>query len=236
MNLSIVAPTCLNEKSLPGLLEALETFTLMSPFGVQVLIVDDGTSERVGRWLAEESGLRPWLTVLRVPPGGGLGAALKTGAAQAAYPLVAWVASAGDRLEDLWEMRRRLLDGADLALASRAATGGGYGRRPSLQSWGSWLFSRVVRRLLDLPAADCTNCYRAFRKDAFAELSLLQDDFTVGLEMLLKAHAAGWRIEETPTVNPRRNERVGFFELWRMGAACVQLIGRSFLTRLSGAR
>jgi hypothetical protein len=244
VNLSIVAPTCLDEKSLPELLEALENFTLMSPFGVQVLVMDDGGSPRIRRWLAEASGLRPWMTVLTVPAGSGLGAELRAGAAQAAYPLVAWVASPGDRLQDLWEMRRRLMDGADLVVAGRAifgrppqlAAAGGRSWRVVVRAWGSWLFSRTVRRLLDLPVADCTNCFRAFRKDALAELSLAQDDFTVGLEMLLKADKREWEIDEIPTVNSRLDDGAGLLGMWRMGAACVGLIVRSWLARLSGGQ
>jgi dolichol-phosphate mannosyltransferase len=234
LNLTIVVPTCNEGAALAELLEALEGFALMSPFAVQVIVVDDGSVDGAGRVLHEASHSRPWLTVISERETSGVGASLRAGVAQAAHPLAAWVTPRGCRLKDLWEMRRALLDGADLAIGSRAAPGGRYGRRLSLASLGGRVFSALAGWALDAPSSDCTNLFCAFRVSAYQELRLLRDDEAIAAELLFKADAHGLRVDEIPTVaTPRPRPLI---ELWRKGVACVAVAVEAFLARLSGGR
>jgi len=233
VNLSIVMPAYNEAENLPGMLAALDDFIASADCEVEVIVVDDGSVDNSGRILSVEAQRRPWLKTITMPRNMGMGAALRRGTASATQPLVAWVmADRSDRLDDLCEMRRRLLAGADLVVGSRAAPGGGYGDFVGAKAWGSWLFSQFARRLLGLPISDSTNAFRAFRREVFAELHLLRDDFAISIEMVAQAAAHGRRIEQTPTIYAARRQGVTHFRIVRMGAIYLFLTLRAWISRL----
>lgn len=236
MNLSIVVPAYNERVNLSQLLERLEAFILLAPCEVEVLIVDDGSTDGTRQRLDAECGQREWLSPVYSRRNRGMGAALKLGTSRAKNPLVAWVmADCSDRLDDLWEMRRRLEAGADLVVASRAADGGSYGDFIGLKARGSRWFSGFARRLLRLPVSDCTNAFRAFRRDLLEKVILSRDDFAISPEMVMQAHAHHKRIEEVPTVYFYRRQGMSNFAVLRMGLIYLRLALRAFLARLSGA-
>jgi glycosyltransferase involved in cell wall biosynthesis len=234
--LTVVVPAYNERDSLPELMEALEGFVLLSPFTVQVVIVDDPSTDGTRGILNEESVRRPWLTVLSTSRRSGIGAALRLGTAQAAQPLVAWVmADRCDHLQDLWDMRRRLLDGADLVIASRGADEGSYGDVNALRAWGSWSFSRLAKLVLRLPVSDSTNPFRAFRKEVFDALRLTREDFGLLPEMTFKAHAAGLWLEQVPTDYQNNRRPPARFHTRSRAAAYAQTLATACLARLSGS-
>jgi len=64
----------------------------------------------------------------------------------------------------------------------------------------SRLGNRFGRRVLGLALTDLTTGYRAMRTRVFDALTLGEDGFTIQLESVVKAHAAGFRIVEVPIV------------------------------------
>ena len=235
MDLSIVVPAYNEARHLPELLNDLERLVLTASCSVQVVVVDDGSQDNTWSLLQEACTLRPWLTVVRNDRNLGVGAALKIGANQAAFPLVAWVSAYGaDRLEDIWEMRRRLMDGVELVIASRSIHGGSYGDFPGLRVIGSRVFSLFGRYLLHLPVHDITNPFRAFRRSLMADLPLVHEDYTIALEILLKAVSYDKRIEEIPTVARRPHRDLSRKALFRRGWEYLRLALRARLIRLGG--
>lgn len=236
MDLSIVIPAYNERGNLSLLMEKLDHFILLAPCAVEVLIVDDGSTDGTRQKLDEECGRRDWLRPVYSRRNRGMGAALKLGAARAKHPLVAWVmADCSDRLDDIWEMRRRLAAGADLVVASRAVDGGSYGDFIGVKARGSRWFSGLARCLLRLPVHDCTNAFRAFRRELLEELILTRDDFAISPEMVMQAQARRKRIEEVPTVYFYRRQGMSNFAVLRMGLVYLSLTLRAFLARLSGA-
>jgi dolichol-phosphate mannosyltransferase len=233
VDLSIVVPAYNEEENLPALLAHLEKFVMMAPCQVEVLVVDDGSEDGTAAVLRAETGRRPWLTPVFLRENNGMGGALKAGTARAHHSLVAWVmADRSDRLDDLLQMRARLMNGSDLVVASRAVDGGNYGELGGLKALGSRWFSAFARRMLNLPISDSTNAFRAFRKTMFDELDLVQDDFGISPEMVFAAHAAHKRIEQVPTVYSFRQKGASQFRLLRMGSNYLRLTFRAFLARL----
>ncbi|MDP8222918.1 MAG: glycosyltransferase family 2 protein [Candidatus Lernaella stagnicola] len=233
MDLSIVVPAYNESENLPGLLEKLEHFVLMAPCKVEVIVVDDGSTDQSAALLRHESAQRPWLTPMILAGNGGMGAALKAGTSRTHYPLVSWVmADRSDNLDDLLEMRKHLQDGADLVVASRAVFGGSYGELRGAKALGSRYFSAFSRWLLRLPIDDSTNAFRAFRRSIFVELQLQRHDFGISPEMVFRAQALKLHIEQVPTTYSFRRKGQSQFAIIRMGLIYLRLTLRAFLARL----
>jgi dolichol-phosphate mannosyltransferase len=229
MNLSIVIPAFNERENLPGLLDDLERLRASAPCDVEVVVVDDGSTDGTADLLRAERERRSWLRPLASVGNGGMGAALKRGTAASSHPLVAWVmADRSDRLDDLWAMREKLLRGADLVVASRAMDGGSYGDLVGPKSLGSRCFSGAARALLRLPVHDSTNAFRAFRRTLLERVSLARDDFAISPEMVFAAVRLGMRVAEVPTVYSFRDHGMSQFALLRMGLAYARLALRSW--------
>jgi dolichol-phosphate mannosyltransferase len=237
VDVSIVVPAYNERENLPGLLDDLERFVLTAPVGVEVLVVDDGSTDGTAELVRRETERRPWLSLVAGPTNRGMGAALKLGVSRARHPLVAWVmADRSDRLADIWEMRRRLIDGADLVVASRAIHGASYGELGGGKALGSRAFSLFARWLLRLPVHDSTNAFRAFRRSLLDEITLSHNDFAISPELVIKATMHGRRVEETPTVYAFRRRGSSTFSVFRMGLTYLHLALRAWLARLAGGR
>ena len=232
MDVSLVVPAYNEAGNLPALLDDLERLVSEAPCAVEVIVVDDGSTDGTGPLIRDHAARRPWLRAADNGGNLGMGATLLHGTSMATHPLVGWVmADRSDRLSDLWEMRRRLLAGADLVVASRAAAGGSYGTLVGVKSLGSRGFSAFARRLLGLPVHDATNAFRMFRRELTDNLALRRRDFAISPEMVFRAVAAGRRVEEVPTVYAFRQHGMSDFALLRMGWAYLTLALRARLGR-----
>jgi hypothetical protein len=118
----------------------------------------------------------------------------------AAAPVV--VVSMVDLSDDyavLPEMVRRARAGAAVVCASRYMRGGRQLGGPWLKGRLSRLAGVTLHHLAALPTHDPTNSFKAYRKD-FLERTPLESraGFALALELTVKAHFSGERVEELP--------------------------------------
>lgn len=198
--LSIVIP-CMNEvEALPRLWPRLAALREeLAPRKVEVIYVDDGSTDATGARLAEHCDAHPEATLVQHEQNRGLGAALKTGMAAARHPLVATLDA--DLSYDpaiLLAMLPRIEAGADLVTASpyhpEGSVDGVPPRRLLLSRGASWLY----RRLLRTPLHTYTSMVRIVRRDAARDLRPQADDFVAVIELLARLDRRGGRIEEIP--------------------------------------
>jgi dolichol-phosphate mannosyltransferase len=223
LQLSIIIPA-LNEGPnlavlLPGLHEVLK------PLGIsyEVLIVTSQPDE-LTLSVAERAGAR--VLEQREP---GYGGALLTGfsVAHGRYLLTmdADLSHLPTFIRTLWHRRTA----ADVVIASRYVPGGS--TRTSMSRYVlSKVLNAVLRRGLSLPVHDLSSGFRLYRASVVRDLACTARDFDLLQEVLVRAHAEGWRIEEVPfAYKPRRHGssharvlRVGraylrtFWPLWRL--------------------
>lgn len=179
----IVLP-CLDEaQALPAVLAGL-------PAGWPVLVVDNGSSDGTAD-VARSLGAR-----VVTEPRRGYGAAVHTGLEAAEGDLVAFLD--GDGSLDagvLPGMADAVASGrADLAVARRRPVS------PTAWPWharaGNAVVAAVLRRR-GVPVHDIAPV-RVARRDALLALGIRDRAFGYPLELLLRAGAAGWRIDERP--------------------------------------
>ncbi|GAA2863755.1 glycosyltransferase family 2 protein [Pseudonocardia halophobica] len=184
----IVLP-CLDEaEALPGVLTAL-------PSEWPVLVVDNGSSDGTAQ-VARAHGARVVVEDRR-----GYGAAVHTGLEHAGAELVAVLDGDGSLDADVLPPMAAVVAAGRVDLA--------VGRRiPEPGSWpwharvGNALIAAELRRR-GVPVHDVAPI-RVARRAALLGLGIVDRAFGYPLELLLRAGAAGWRIEEVPVRYARR--------------------------------
>ena len=181
--IEVILPALDEAEAIPGVLAAM-------PAGFEPVVVDngsvDGTAEvaaRCGARIVSE----PWR---------GFGAACFAGLLAARSDVVCFMDCDGslDPRELVCVAGPVLSGAADLCLGARVAQAGAW-------PWHARLANRVlafeVRRRCGVGVTDI-GPMRAARRDALLALGLRDRGFGWPLEMVLRAAAAGWRIQETP--------------------------------------
>ncbi|RJQ69187.1 glycosyltransferase family 2 protein [Pseudonocardiaceae bacterium YIM PH 21723] len=181
--IDVVLP-CLNEAAaLPAVLDAM-------PPGYRAIVVDNGSTDGSAEVAAEHGA-----TVVHEPRRG-YGAAVHTGLEHATADIVCTLDADGSmHPEILPGMVEHLLSGAaDLVVARRIPVSAG------VWPWHARAGNAVVAGLLRRRGLEVHDIgpIRAARRTALLDLGITDRAFGYPLELLLRAHAAEWRIHEVP--------------------------------------
>jgi dolichol-phosphate mannosyltransferase len=200
-DLTIVLPAYNEEESLPEALQQCGQFIEQMPeIDVEVVIVDDGSSDGTAALLKESSLANSWLRVISHPVNRGYGAALKTGFDAANGRFVFYTDS--DNQFDILELREilPLIEGADLVAGFRV-----YRFDPLTRLVVSWVYNRLVRVLFRVPVRDVDCSFKLMRRERLDRLVLMSDDFFIDTEIVARARKWNWRIKEVGVRHyPRR--------------------------------
>ncbi len=132
--------------------------------------------------------------------GRGVRYAIDAGMRAAEAPVVlVTMADLSDDLARVDEMISRVERGAEVVSGSRYMTGGRQVGGP----WLKGLLSRVagisLRRLTGLPTFDPTNSFKAYKTEFLRRTPIESTaGFCLGIELTVKAHFGGGRVEEVP--------------------------------------
>ena len=194
MNLSVFFPAYNEEKNIERTvrraLEILRKLDSIQKF--EVLIIDDGSTDRtreVADHLAAEA---PEVRVIHHPRNRGYGGALKSGFHSARFEWVCFTDSDGQF--DFSEIRNFLAkkDEADLVLGYRLRRADSPLRR--FFTWGWTLLARV---LLGLSVRDYSCGFKLIKKEVFnAVQPLVGEEKVTQIELLVKARKEGFRFSE----------------------------------------
>lgn len=203
VELTVVLPAYNEAIRLPPYLASVKDYLEAKyPRSYEVIVVDDGSSDGLGLFLAEQA--RTWseLRMLRHERNLGKGAAVRTGMlasrgrmalfadADGATPI-----AAADRLIEA------LAAGADVAIGSRLLEAPGTERQ---RAWhrglAGRLFAAMARRVVKLPIRDTQCGFKLFRGDLARHLfaQVTQTGYMFDLEVLALAQRAGCRVVEVP--------------------------------------
>ncbi|MDI6784769.1 MAG: glycosyltransferase [bacterium] len=195
MRISVIIPT-LNEKEnliqlIPKLHHLLPQLVPQSEY--EIILVDGGSTDGTTE-LANQLAVR--LVQQKSP---GYGGALKTGFEQARgawiFTLDADLSHDPGFFQSLWEKR----DEAEVIIASRYIPGG-KATMPVSRIILSRILNYVFSRGLSLPVKDMSSGFRLYRKTALTKIKaqLVSRNFDVLEEILIRAYAEGWKIQEVP--------------------------------------
>jgi hypothetical protein len=156
--------------------------------------------------------VRPVLNSL----GRGVRFAIEAGMRAAAAPVVVvTMADLSDDFSRLGEMVSRVEAGADVVCGSRYMPGGRQIGGPPLKSFLSRAAGLSLHALSGLPTRDPTNSFKAYRRDFLRRTPIESAaGFALAIELTVKAHFGGGRVEEVPAIWRDRTEGESRFRLF----------------------
>ncbi len=198
--LSIIVPAYNEERRLPATLSQVIAFVEAQDVPFEILVVDNGSTDRTAEIAHEFAAQHPCLTVLSQPVRG-KGAAVRKGMLQGQGEyLFICDADLAMPIGELDKFLPSTLGEYDVAIASREAPGAVRYNEP----WRRHLMGRVfnlIVRLLAVPGIQDTQCgFKCFRRDKARALIAVQtlNGWAFDVELLHIAQQRGYRIVEVP--------------------------------------
>ena len=196
--LSIIMPAYNEERRLPGSLARLEAFLGKLDREVEVIVVENGSTDRTAAVVRECQQRLPWLRLLRVATPG------KGGAVRAGM-----LAATGDHLmfcdvdfsmpvEEIGKFTALLDAGAPIVIASRELATSERHHEPARRHVMGRVFNRLVQ-LLVVGGIDDTQCgFKAFQRPVGRDLFNVQRTRGWGfdVEILYLARRRGYRVQQ----------------------------------------
>jgi dolichyl-phosphate beta-glucosyltransferase len=197
--LSIIIPAHNEENRLPSTLEQVFTFLGGQPYPAEVLVIENGSSDRTFEIAEGFAAQHENLRVIRAE-GRGKGLAVQRGmlAAQGEYRLMC----DADLSMPIEEITKFLPAGEpyDIVIASREARGAVRYDEPSYRHLGGRAINLLIR-LLILPGLNDTQCgFKCFRAAVADDLFRRQTlpGWSFDIEVLFIARRHGYKIREVP--------------------------------------
>ncbi len=189
---SVVVPAFNEENGIAGVVERLSSLGLSRP--LEVLVVDDGSTDGTARALAELEGRFPSLSVVSHSLNRGYGAALLTGFSRARHDVVVITDADGtypeERIEELLD---RIDDGAEMAVGARI---GADVNIPLLRRPAKALLAKLASFLAGVRIPDLNSGLRAFRRELVLKYRpILPQGFSFTTTITLAALTNGHRVD-----------------------------------------
>ncbi|MBU0673296.1 MAG: glycosyltransferase [Proteobacteria bacterium] len=156
------------------------------------------------------------LKLLRNCYGKGVLNAIRTGLeGVSAEVALVMMADLSDDLSNVDLMFAQIGEGYHLVCGSRYMKGGRQLGGPLLKRILSRLAGLSLHILAGLPSHDATNSFKMYHRDVLKKFTIeSRGGFEIGLELLVKAWAAGYRITEVPVIWRDREHGSSRFRLW----------------------
>lgn len=181
--------------------------------GVEVLAIDDGSTDGTGELLREMASRRPSLRVMSHQGNRGIGASLKTGLEAGRgdwlVPLDADLTFHPRHIASL--LAAQALSGADCVCGSPFL--GGMADVPWPRRFPSLAMNALYRALFDAKLTSYTPMFRLYRTSALKAISIRSDGFEVSAEILVRLIKAGFRAVDVPV--PLTSRKAGESKLRR---------------------
>jgi len=211
--LSLIFPAHNEEERLPQTLEVVDAFLKQQPYKAEVIVVENGSTDRTLELAKQFEFRMPALKVLH-EDGRGKGLAVKRGMLEALgeYRFFLDV----DLSMPIEQVNRFLppsLPLAQIAIASREGKGAARFNEPAYRHWIGRGFNTLVR-ILALPRLQDSQCgFKCFRADIAEELFPMQTimGWTFDVEILYIALLKGYQVKEIPIPwyhNPQSKVRI----------------------------
>jgi glycosyltransferase involved in cell wall biosynthesis len=220
----VVLP-CYNEADrLPGTLQALLAHLSAAPGEVEVLVVDDGCTDRTVEVAEAAATVDERVRVLSYRPNRGKGFAVRTGMLAAAGGRVVFTDADGSYGPSDLDRIVAALDRAPVAIGSRVGGAGG----PVARRAASRVFNLTIRSALGLPFGDTQSGLKGFQRAAAQQIfrQARVDGFAFDVEVLWLARRLSLEVAE---VNVRAMERQG--SKVQMVADALEMLGQVWAVR-----
>jgi glycosyltransferase involved in cell wall biosynthesis len=215
MKLSVVMPVY-NEQST---LQEVTARVLAVPLDIELICVDDGSTDDSRAILAKLQSSHPQVKVLLQPNNMGKGAALRRGIQESTGDFV--IIQDADLEYDPSEyslLLRPLLDGkADVVYGSRFLGSGPHRVLYFWHSVGNWILTLISNALTNMNMSDMETCYKVFRREILQSIPIEENRFGFEPEITVKIAKRRLRVYEVGISYWGRNYEEGKKIGWKDG-------------------
>ena len=209
--LSIIIPAYNEADRLSDSLDQIDNFVQQQSYAVEVVVVDNNSSDATGDVAQTAAARRPYIRLLHEPVQG-KGAAVKRGmlAASGEYLFIC-DADLSMPIGEVTKFLPPALNGHDVAIASRELPGAQRIGEPYYRHLMGRVFNTIVR-LLAIPEVQDTQCgFKVFQREVAHEIFPMQtiNGWAFDVEVLFIARQRGYKLVEVPiTWYYRANSRI----------------------------
>jgi len=166
-DLSIIIPSYNEEARLPGTLQRIAEYLPTLKLRTEVLVVDDGSTDRTASVAESFHGKLTGLRVLSNGTNRGKGYSVRHGMLEAQGDMVLFTdADLSAPIEEAEKLLSPLNNGYDVAIGSRAMDRSLISTRQSIfRETAGIIFNKIVRMVLRLPFVDTQCGFKAFRRE-----------------------------------------------------------------------
>lgn len=200
--LSIIIPAYNEERRLPAGIEAVDDYLRRRGVAYEIIVVDDGSTDRTADVVASLAAERDHLRIVRLPYNQGKGAAVKAGMLAASGECLVFTdADQSTSIDHLRAVLKPILDGFDVAIGSRQLRDSVFLAR---QRWHRRMlgcaFRLFIKTVLVRGFRDSQCGFKAFSREAASEIFARVTSPTeiFDTEVLLLATRLGFRVAEVP--------------------------------------
>jgi len=213
---------CYNDAAtIGGLVDDVHTALEPLTAELEVIVVNDGSSDGSREVLDALAVERPWLRVIHHERNRGYGGALISGFTAARNEWIFY--TDGDAQYDATEAANLVplaTDDVDVVQGWKIARGD-----PLVRKVIGRVYHHTVKLLFRLPVRDTDCDFRMFRRRLIAERPLVSSSGVICVEMMRTFDAAGARFVETPVHHyPRPSGRSQFFRVPAIARSARQLL------------
>jgi dolichol-phosphate mannosyltransferase len=232
--LSVVVPARNEEGSLRESADALLAELARAAIPHELVIVDDGSTDRTAEVVRELAAATPGVRLVRNLGRNGFGRAVIRGLEEArGDALVLYMADGSDATGDVVTYWRTLCAGWDCIFGSRFVRGGAAIDYP----WPKLVLNRLanwfLRLLFRIPLNDTTNAFKAYRRHVIDGCRpLLSPHFNLTVELPLKAIVRGYSWTVVPVTWRGRREGATKLRIKEMGSRYLYICLAVWLEKL----
>ena len=203
--LSVVIPALNEEQGIEEIsrrvLSVVESLQAVGVDDLELLVVDDGSSDRTADIAASIEGVR----LIKHPQNRGYGAALQTGFTRAKGDLIGFLDADGTYPPEYFpQLCDAALDGAELVVGTRMT--GTKSDMPLTRRVGNFFFANLLSLIGSQKISDSASGMRVFRKEILEQLLPLPNGLNLTPVMSTRAMYEGIKMVEVPIPY---SERVG---------------------------
>lgn len=191
INISVFIPCYNEEKNVGKMLTNLLNFLPTIAFDYEIIVVDDGSSDKTAE-IAQNIALQnPQVKIIRHETNKGYGAALRTGFDSCSKDYIFF--TDGDSQFDITEMTKLLpyINDYDIVIGFRIKRQDNFMRKMN-----EFNFNRFVRLLFGLKVRDLNCAFKIYKKEVIRSLGLRSSLAFINSEILIRAKKKGFTIKE----------------------------------------
>lgn len=218
--LSIVIPARDEEGCIASTVQHLHLELDLRGVPHEIIVVDDGSSDRTWEILEKEHVKVPQLRPVKSPGPHGFGRAITRGLdAIKGDAVVIMMADESDDCRDVVRYWEKLNEGFDCVFGSRFVKGGGTIDYPRFKLLMNRLANLFVRLLFNHGLNDTTNAFKAYRATVIDGIRpILSPHFNITVELPLKAIVRGYSWTILPITWRNRRHGTAKLKLKEMGS------------------